>query len=73
MFYWLSHRVTEGKENKKSLNFQKRQKYYAVNSRPYVLGPNAWTKRNLVRALADAFVQTAGSAPDAVDVILVDV
>lgn len=41
MFYWLSHRVTEGKENKKSLNFQKRQKYYAVNSRPYVLGSNA--------------------------------
>ena len=30
-------------------------------------------KRNLVRALTDAFVQTAGSAPDAVDVILADV
>jgi len=26
-----------------------------------------------VRALTDAFVQTTGSAPDAVDVILVDV
>ena len=30
-------------------------------------------KRNLVHALTDAFVQTAGSTPDAVDVILVDV
>jgi|TARA_B100001079_G_C16317371_1_gene473035 4-oxalocrotonate tautomerase len=30
-------------------------------------------KRNLVRALTDAFVQTAGSTVDAVDVILTDV
>ena len=30
-------------------------------------------KRNLVRALTDAFVQTVGSTPDAVDVILTDV
>lgn len=30
-------------------------------------------KRNLVRALTDVFVQTAGSTPDAVDVILTDV
>ncbi len=36
-------------------------------------GRTAEQKRNLVRALTDAFVQTAGSAPDAVDVILVDV
>ena len=30
-------------------------------------------KRNLVRALTDAFVQTVGSTPDAVDVILTDI
>lgn len=30
-------------------------------------------KPNLVRALTDVFVQTAGSTPDAVDVILTDV
>jgi 4-oxalocrotonate tautomerase len=30
-------------------------------------------KRNLVRALTDAFVQAAGSTSDAVDVILTDV
>ena len=30
-------------------------------------------KRKLVRALTDAFVQAAGSTPDAVDVILTDV
>jgi 4-oxalocrotonate tautomerase len=30
-------------------------------------------KRDLVRALTDAFVETAGSTPDAVDVILTDV
>ena len=30
-------------------------------------------KRDLVRALTDAFVETAGSTPDAVDIILTDV
>ena len=30
-------------------------------------------KRDLVRALPDAFVETAGSTPDAVDIILTDV
>jgi len=30
-------------------------------------------KRDLVQALTDAFVETAGSTPDAVDVILTDV
>ena len=30
-------------------------------------------KRDLVRALTDAFVETDGSTPDAVDVILTDV
>ena len=30
-------------------------------------------KRNLVRALTDAFVQAVGSTPDAVDVILTDI
>jgi 4-oxalocrotonate tautomerase len=30
-------------------------------------------KRNLVHALTDAFVQTVGSTPDAVDVILTDI
>ena len=30
-------------------------------------------KRDLVRALTDAFVETAGSTPDSVDVILTDV
>ncbi|MBP81651.1 MAG: 4-oxalocrotonate tautomerase [Acidiferrobacteraceae bacterium] len=36
-------------------------------------GRTSEQKRNLVRALTDAFVQTAGSTPDAVDVILTDV
>ncbi len=36
-------------------------------------GRTAEQKRNLVRALTDAFVQTAGSTVDAVDVILTDV
>jgi len=36
-------------------------------------GRTSEQKRNLVRALTDAFVQTAGSTPDAVDVILMDV
>ena len=36
-------------------------------------GRTAEQKRNLVRALTDAFVQAAGSTPDAVDVILTDV
>ena len=30
-------------------------------------------KRDLVRALTDAFVEAAGSTPDAVDIILTDV
>ena len=30
-------------------------------------------KRDLVRALTDAFIETAGSTPGAVDVILTDV
>ena len=30
-------------------------------------------KRELVRALTDAFVETAGSTPDSVDIILTDV
>ncbi|MFL2551181.1 MAG: 4-oxalocrotonate tautomerase [Arenicellales bacterium] len=30
-------------------------------------------KRDLVRALTDAFVETAGSTPDSVDIILTDV
>ena len=30
-------------------------------------------KRDLVRALTDAIVETAGSTPDAVDIILTDV
>ena len=36
-------------------------------------GRTSEQKRNLVRALTDAFVQAAGSTPDAVDVILTDV
>ena len=30
-------------------------------------------KRDLVRALTDAFVETAGSTPESIDVILTDV
>jgi len=74
MLYWLSHRVTEGKENKKITQLPKKGK----STMPLIQvqmfsGRTPEQKRNLVRALTDAFVQTVGSTPDAVDVILTDV
>ncbi len=37
------------------------------------VGRTPQQKRDLVRALTDAFVEAAGSTPDSVDIILTDV